>query len=121
MKTISTKMLVALCAVALMIPLVAGYLATSNVINVTVTPHTYLPVVLTINGTSTSPYAEVVHPGDKLVLVASAFYDSSEVVADKTITFFNNAAYPIGTQTTNATGALTTQGNDVYAFRAELT
>jgi hypothetical protein len=135
MKTITTKMLVTICAIALFIPLVAGsavILATSNIINITVTPvppPTY-GLTLTINGTSAATYSGIVHPGDKLVLVANSTSVPAGFVSGKTITFFNNAAYPIGTQTTDVNGiasltwtvpALTTQNNDVYAFRAELT
>jgi hypothetical protein len=135
MRNITTKTLMILCVVGLISGLAiasAAILAVSNIINVTVTPPPAptITMSLTINGTSLTQYAGIVHPGDKLFLNATAISVPSGFVSSKTITFFNNAAYPIGTQTTDSNGVATltwtvpalttTTGNDVYAFRAEL-
>jgi hypothetical protein len=133
LKSISKPTFIVLLAAAFLIGTVSALLATSNIINVTVTPAPVIPPTtqLAINGTSTAQYSGTVHPGDKLVLVATSTPVNG--VVGKTITFFNNAAYPIGTQTVNDDGiatltwtvpALTSggiiSGSDVYAFRAEL-
>ena len=131
MKNISTKIAILVCACSLLtgMAVAATILATSNIIHITVTappPPTYT-VALTVNGTSADPYVGEIHPGDKLILVATGNANT----AGKTVTFFNNAAYPINSQTIPPNGvaeydwivpSLTSApNNDVYALRAEIT
>lgn len=128
-------MVVIICAIGLLVGLAVGQtvLITSNLISVTVTQQTITySLVLTINETSAVTYSGVVHPGDKLVLVANATSVPPGYAAGKTVTFYNNTNHQIGSPIIADLNGLASliwtvpaltnpPNNDVYVYSATLT